>query len=259
MMPRGALIATLASGVLAACAPDEFVWDDVGPARLAEYRSAFLADVGTTFTAALPRNELPQRLAGERILWLGDHHRSRRLHDLQLALLTHLQAHGHRLVFALEAIGSQDEPAVATFLARRTSMAELQAQLRARWPGSWLDDPELDAPHYRALLQFAHDHDLPVAALEPTPRLPIGQRDAAIARVVQELTDRWPDRLLVVHLGQLHLAGVGDVVARTARGGFVVGGEPPPALVAVPDAVAASGLLLQSSGGLWWFGELLAR
>lgn len=258
MMPRGALIATIASVGLAACAPQEFVWDDIGPARLAEYRAAFLADVGDAFTASIAVADLTAHLRGERILWLGDHHRSRRLHHLQMALLARLQTAGVRLAFALEAIGIQDETAVAAFVAGRTSMDELRAALRARWPGSWLDDADLDAPHYRALLQFARDHGLPVAALEPTPRLPIEARDATIPRTVQRLADRWPDRLLVVQLGQMHLAGLGEVVARAARSGLVIGGEPPPALPSVPDTVAAAGLLLQSGGGLWWFAELLA-
>ncbi len=257
MMPRGAPIATLALLALAACSPQEFVWDDIGPAQLQHYRAAFQTAAGRSVVADLSRDELLRHLRQQRILWLGDHHRSRRLHALQRELLDQLQAAGVRLAFALEAIGSQDEPAVQRFLRGAASLRQLRAEMQTRWPGSWLDDDQLDTGHYRALLTFARQHGIPVAALEPTPRLPIEQRDAAIVASVRTASDRWPDRLLVVVVGQLHLVGVGDVVARTGRGGFVLGAEPSPCIAAAATARMPPGALWQSSGGLWWFGELV--
>jgi len=257
MMPRGAPIATLGLLAFAACSPQEFAWDDAGEHQLAHYRQSFQDAAGERLVASLPRDALLRRLRRERILWLGDHHRSARLHTLQQTLLADLQATGVRLAFALEAIGTEDEPAVQRFLRGEASLSQLRAEMHARWPGSWLDDTELDAAHYRALLTFARQHGIPVAALEPTPRLPIEQRDAAIVASVRTASDRWPDRLLVVVVGQLHLVGVGDVVARTGRGGFVLGAEPSPCIAAAATARMPPGALWQSSGGLWWFGELV--
>lgn len=257
MMPRGALIATFASFAFAACTPAEFVWDDAVPAHLDRYRAAFQAAAGERLVDRMPREQLLRRLRGERILWLGDHHRSLRLHALQRELLAQLAHAGVRLAFALEAVGTDDEPALQRFLDGADSLQELRAHLRRRWHGSWLDDPDVDGPHYGALLTFARDHRFPVAAVEPTPRLAIRRRDAVIAATVRELAVRWPDRLLVVHVGQLHLVGDGDVVARAGQGGLVLGAEPPPALRTVAPADAAPGTLWQSEGGLWWFAELL--
>jgi hypothetical protein len=257
MMPIGARIATFLSLALAACTPTDFGWDAATP-PLARYRAAFQAAAGTRFVASLSRDELLRRLHAERVLWLGDHHRSARLHALQNELLAQLQAAGVRLAFALEAIGSQDEPAVARFLRGDDSLVQLGAAMRQRWRGSWLDDPELDPWHYRSLLSFAQKHGIPVRALEPTPRLPLAERDAVIARTVRDLRLLWPDRLLVVHVGQAHLLGEGDLVARAGGAGFVLGGEPPAGLHDARPATAPRGSVWQSDGGAWWFGELLA-
>ncbi|MBX3464733.1 MAG: ChaN family lipoprotein [Planctomycetes bacterium] len=258
MMPRGAAIATAMLLAAGACAPGEFVWPGREPEALPGYRASFQAAAGERFTGSLPRAEVLGRLRRERLLWLGDNHHSARLHGLQNELLAQLHAAGIRLAFALEAIGTQDEPQVELFLRGETSLDELRAAMRRRWRGSWLDDLELDRWHYRSLLSFAQRHRLPVHAVEPTPRLPLAERDEVIADAVRTLLDRWPDRLLVVHVGQAHLVGSGDLVARTGRGGFVLGAEPTPALQRNRPAAAERGSLWQSDGGLWWFGELLA-
>ena len=256
MMPRGAVIATFASLALAACTPGEFAWRDLPP-DLDRYLASFRAAAGTTFVASLPRDELLRRLRAERVLWLGDHHPSGDLHALQNELLAALQRSGRALAFALEAIGTRDEDDVDRFLRGEWSLPELRAALRRRWRGSWLDDPELDPWHYRSLLTFAQKHAVPVVALEPTPRLPIEHRDDVIAAAVRRAAARWPERLLVVHVGQAHLRGDGDLVARTGLGGFVLGAVPPPALARAAPARVQRGELWQSDGDLWWFAELL--
>jgi len=216
-------------------------------------------------------SDLDRLVSAARVLWLGDNHRSARLHALQRALLARLVANGPPFSLVLEAIGDADEPHVADYVARRTDATVLRARLRARWDGSWLDDDGLDAAHYRALLAFARAHALPVHALEPTPRLPLPLRDAAIVARVRDLAARHPGRLLVVVVGQAHLLGEGDVVPRTGLPAVAVGGEPTPALLAAELPAAAGGEpgepgeplaadeLVASDGGLLWFAALLPR
>ena len=227
------------------------------PPAIAAYRASFADAVGSEFTATLPRAQLPQRLRGCRVLWLGDHHRSSRLHALQQELLRELGEQQVPLVLALEAIGQQDEPDVSAFLQGDLAMPALRERVRRRWPGSWLDDRELDPWHYQSLLSFAKRTATPVLALEPTPRLPIHERDGHIASAIQAAANTFPDRLVVVVVGQAHLIGDGDLIARTGLPHLAIGGEMPKALAGNAPTERTRGDLLASSGGLWWFSDLL--
>lgn len=252
-------IASLACLLATACAPATFGWPGAGPGAepdLLRYRAAFVAAAGTRFVEIVPRERVQATILGQRMLWLGDHHASGALHRLQLALLRDLLASGARPVLCLEAIGTADEAAVARFVGGEGTLDQLRATVLARWPGSWLDDLSLDPAFYRALLTLAREHDLPVRALEPTPRLPLGERDAVIAANVRQAANAFPDRLVVVVVGQAHLLGEGALVARTALPGLVLGGEPPAPLAAAKRPRATAGDFLRSDGDLLWFAGL---
>lgn len=241
--------------LMAACAIDDFNWQDGPDGGLAAYKQSFTAAVGDRFVAGTTWPELQQRLRGCRVLWLGDEHDDVELHGRHLQVLQSLHEAGFRLALGLEAIGQQDEPLVAEYLDGRMDMERLREAMRRRWSGSWLDDTDLDSAHFRALLSFGKRHGLPVFALEPTPRLPLRQRDAIVVSAVQAAAERYPDRLLVVVVGQSHLLGTGAVMARCRLPSQGIGATPPSPLrqAATADWPAAS--LLQSSGGLWFFAD----
>lgn len=242
--------------LLGACSPARFAWHEA-PATVASYRAAFAAAAGDRFVATISRPRLLDAARSARVLWLGDHHTSPRLHLLQRELLRELQAAGVPLLLVLEAIGEQDEPWVDAFLAGHADEWVLRERIRRRWPASWLDDDALDSSHYRALLAFGRRHRLPVRGLEPTPRLPLAERDPRIAARVRELAAVHPDRLVVVVVGQAHLLGDGDVAAACGLPGLLLGGEPTPALLAATPPPHAASDLLRSNGGMWWFAPLL--
>ncbi len=234
----------------------DFVWDAKPSDELDAYLASFAAAAGTSIDAARPASAMADTIAEARLVWLGDHHRSPRLHRLQIDLLTALRARGARLAFALEAIGTEDEGDVARWLGGREPLDALRTTIRARCAGSWLDaDDDLDAPFYRDLVTFARDHRIPIAALEPIPRVPIHQRDDRMAARVRAVAEAWPDRVIVVVVGQAHLVGTGDLVRRTGLGGITIGGVPPARLAAAADPRRFRGFL-HSDGGLWWFAEL---
>jgi hypothetical protein len=260
-MPPPRRAVTLALLTASACTPSQFAWRDA-PAEVAAYRASFAAAAGDRLDAAASRAEWLAASSRVRVLWLGDHHRSERLHVLHRQLLRDLHRSGVRLALALEAIGEQDEPWVRAFVAGRVDSELLRARMRQRWAGSWLDDAQLDAAYFRDVLDFARTFRLPVAALEPTPRLPLAARDARIAANVAAFAAAHPERLVVAVVGQAHLAGAGDVVRRCGLPAVVVGAEPPAALLAAPPPVAgppAAGAMWRSSGGLWWFAALWAE
>ena len=257
IMPRQflPLISTVALA-LSACAPSEFGWQEGLPPELATYRQSFVDAAGTALSDAISRPELLARIEAGTVLWLGDHHRNSRLHALQTELLEQLQERGVQMAFGLEAIGVRDEPAVGDFLANRIDMNDLRDRLRTRWDGSWLDDRELDPWFYRSVLEFAKRHRVPVFALEPTPRLALSMRDDFIASTVQHACERYPQKLVVVLLGQTHLLGKGDVVRRSGKPGTVLGGSPTPPLAATDPRPLPRGSCWRSDANVWWFAEM---
>ena len=93
----------------------------------------------------------------------------------------------------------------------------------------------------------------------PTPRLPLAQRDERIARAVADARLHYPDRLLVVVVGQAHLLGRGDVVRRSEVGGLVLGGRPTEALAPNAPAERIRGTAWRSDQDVYWFAEMFDR
>ena len=259
IMPARPLPVITATVILSACQP--LAPDRTGraPDALLSYRASFAAAAGDELVEEVSRDELVRRIRAARAVWLGDQHRHARLHALHSELLEALVRAGAQLAFGLEAIGTQDQPWVDAFLAGEIGMRALRRRLRARWPGSWLDDPDLDPFYYRSLLSFAQAHAVPVFALEPTPRGPLAQRDAAMARAVAAARRRHPERVLAVVVGQAHLLGEGDLVRRSRAGGLVFGGQPTDALQRVAPATAPATSAWRSNADIYWPAPMFSR
>ncbi|MCA8966988.1 MAG: ChaN family lipoprotein, partial [Planctomycetes bacterium] len=210
----------------ASCSPAEFVWQQPVPEHLARYRRAFDDAVGDTVEATCSPKELLAAVDDARVLWLGDHHRSTRLHALHGNLLEQLARSPRRVVLVLEALGVQDQRDVDAFLDDRLTLQELTDRCLQRWAGSWLDDRDLDPWYYRSLCTTARRHGWRLVGLEPTPRPPLARRDAAMASRLAALAASDPQALVVVVVGQAHLLGEGDLVRRTGLPAVALGGEP---------------------------------
>lgn len=187
------------------------------------------------------------------MLFLGDHHVDAALHAEHLQVLEDLAARGVPIALGLEAVGTQDEDAVRRYLAGDIDLAALRAAVRERWPDSWLDSAEVDADYYRALLALARRAGWLVFALEPAPRVPLGQRDALIADGIRAALAAHPDHAVVVVVGHTHLLGEGDLVGRTGGEGMVVGAR---MSVTLGERLAEGGdpapLWVQSDAGVWF-------
>lgn len=256
-MRASKLSVILAAAIATACRVEPFGRQRGSGASFQEYRESFVAAAGDAFSEQLDQRELRRRAREQRTVWLGDHHRHSRLHALHLEMLSALERGGAKMTLLLEAVGTQDQPIVDAYLAGQRDMRALRASTRARWPGSWLDDPALDPAYFRSLLTFAREHEIPVRALEPTPRAPLATRDTTLAGAVAAARAAYPGSLLVVVLGQSHLLGEGDVVRRSGVGGVVVGGEPTRPLMRARPARALPGSVWRSNGDVYWFGEML--
>jgi len=243
----------------AACSTASFDWRERPATDVVAYRQSFVERAGARLVATCAREQLLDEIAAADTLWLGDHHRHSLLHGLHLELLEQVQRRGARLAFGLEAIGTDDEHDVDAFLRDEIDMPELRARVKARWDGSWLDDRQLDPWYFQSLLEFAKRNMIPVFALEPTPRLELPKRDVFMAHAIELAAQRLPDHKLVVVVGQTHLVGRGDLIARTGRDGVALGALPTEVLIAQPDRELPRGALWRSDEGLYWFGEMFTR
>ena len=187
-----------------------------GPRYLRLYKESHFRALGDRFERGVTQPEFLQRLAQTRVLYLGDHHANRSLHQTMLALLDDIDRAGQRYHLALECIGTEDEAVVDRFLAGQLDIEALANALEERWPDTWLRRGSVDSAFYRALLIRAKRHGHPVFALEPTPRLPLYQRDQAMARTLLQRARAHADALLVVIVGETHLLGHGQLVQRVA-------------------------------------------
>lgn len=221
--------------VLCACQGGGPGWDDApanadpdptGTPELRSYKESYYAALGTTLSGTATLKDVVAECARARVVWLGDHHDDRDLHARQRELLTALCVRGAKPVLMLEAIGTQDEGIVQSYVAGQIGRTDLHRLVYERWPGSWLDHAEFDGAHYQALLDLAKDHGLMVLALEPTPRLRLEERDALMAARIRDALQRWPDRPIVVHVGSAHLLGHGDLVGKVGAPGPVIGARP---------------------------------
>jgi uncharacterized iron-regulated protein len=255
-MPRQILPVILTLVFATSCSPSAFWRQDKVTPTLTAYRQSFIDVAGQELVERIPRNKLLTQIEAGRILWLGDHHRHSRLHALQTELLQQLQQRGVRMTFGLEAVGVRDEPIIRDFLANRVDLNGLCDGMRRRWDGSWLDDRNLDPWFYRSLLEFAKRHRIPVFALEPTPRLPLASRDSYMAQTLQKTSERYPNRLVVVIVGQTHLLGQGDLVRRVGLKSTVIGGQPTSALLSEAPQAEARGTCWRADSDLLWFGEM---
>ncbi len=190
---------------------------------LASYIEAHYRDLGQEFVAPVSRKEFRKRLNHTRILFLGDHHRDPALHAKILALLSWITKQGKPAVLGIEAIGTQDDPGLQNYLAGKIRLDQLRRQIANRWPASWLDSPDVDHNFFQDLLRTARVNQLPVFALEPTPRLDLASRDVQIASNIRRALHLYPNRLIVIIVGHAHLLGQGRLVARVGAPSLAIG------------------------------------
>ncbi len=241
--------------LLLSCEATTFDWQGRSPSALSNYHAAYERDAGTRLDGSASWDDFVALAASRRALYLGDHHRDERLHALHRELLQRLAKRGVRMRLMLEAIGIEDQPHVDAFLAGRIGMEQLVATCRARWQDSWLAGGDVDAAHYRELLRLAKSLGIPASGIEPTPRLPLAQRDPRIAAQVRAEALADNRALVVVIVGQSHVLGAGRLADRIGLPCTIVGASPTP-IMRIDDARLRQDLV-RTERSVWLFAELL--
>lgn len=252
-------LAPLFLGLLAACAGGGVGWPEApavgdpepsGPGYLREYKESHYRELGTDFDRTLTEEAFVKEVQSARVLFLGDVHDDVELHRDHLRLLDALLAFGWTPALGLEAVGSEDDALLRQHTLGDLPMVTLRNAIRARWPETWLEDGSVDAAFYRALLERARRHRLPVFGLEPTPRLPLEERDARIAANVRRAAAAHPGRPIVVVVGHTHLLGQGALIRRIGLPSIAVGARLSPALER--RAASRAPGYARTSGGVWY-------
>jgi len=100
-----------------------------------------------------------RRLEEAKVVYLGEIHDRRDVHELQLRIIRDLHGRGKKLVILMEAFQQQFQEAIDDYLRGRISEEEMLE--RSEYKKRWGFDPELYAPIWR----FAKEKGIPVFAL----------------------------------------------------------------------------------------------
>lgn len=223
---------------------------------LEAYKDAHYRELGNEISTTLDWPQFLSEARQTRLLFLGDHHTDERLHAAYLDLLQRLFDAGIEVALGLEAIGLQDQPKLHEYLVGKRSMQSLRRQMRRRWRGSWLDNSQVDSGFYVKLLELARNRKLPTYALEPTPRLPLMQRDSIIALRIEEILGSEPERLLVVVIGHAHLLGAGHLTDRLHQPHLLISARMSERLMEhLTGRGVLKGVFLRSDAGVLFFNQ----
>jgi len=183
-----------ASAALVSQAPDP---------SFVKYRDEYLTALPVDAARPLTRAALDARLAGARIVLVGDQHESPEAKELALSVLAAMRKGGGAVSLAIEFIHPEYQRVLDAYAAGSLDESALRerAYRASAWSFPW--------PPYRQLLAGAKAAGVPVVAVEPGTHLALVDRDRGIA----ERTRAIPGRVLVFY-GSYHLLGPAHLAAR---------------------------------------------
>lgn len=103
-------------------------------------------------------------LATADVIYIGESHTIDRHHSIQLGVLQELAARGIAATLCMEQLLAADQPIIDRFNAGEITFDQLAAE--KDWAKKWRNYAD-----YRALCEFAQQHDMPLRALNAPPEL----------------------------------------------------------------------------------------
>jgi hypothetical protein len=176
----------------------------LGP-ELKKYFAEYQRDL-KDFKAVSTKLELLSALQKTDLVFCGDYHTLSQAQRTVIRLLrdsiTSFKSAGRPLFLALEMVRSQDNPFITKYLDGKISETEFLRQISfdRTWGFSWAN--------YRALFQFAKQEGIKIVGINTNSKrvLSLRERDKHVAKVISNLTEKDPDALIFVLIGDLHLA-----------------------------------------------------
>lgn len=184
-----------------------------------DYYAAYRAEFRDGYERVASRDEIVQRLMRSHVAYFGDYHSLRSAQTAVLDLLEAVAARGRKFVIACEMVHTADQQHVADFLAGEIDDEAFlwRVKWEKSWGFSWRSAERFFklARRERAPLFGLNLHTDVSNALE--------LRDRHAGNLVAALTQLYPDRLIAVIFGDLHMAPAhlpAQVNAELAKSGF---------------------------------------
>lgn len=199
----------------------ENIYDTVGRRDpvLDRYYRDYQREFKQGYERASSRDEIIQRLMRAHIAYFGDYHTLRAAQSEVLELLKGAAERGRKIVLAVEMLHAADKHHAQDYLDREIDDEALR--WRVRWGRSW----GFPWASYGRFFDFVESEDVYLFGININADYREGDlryRDAFAADLVAALTHLYPERLVAVVYGDLHLAPnhlPGDVEKRLARYG----------------------------------------
>ncbi|MDC1142930.1 ChaN family lipoprotein [Planctomycetota bacterium] len=184
----------------------ESIYDTVGrrDAALDRYYREYVAEFRDGFDRPAARSELLLQLQLSQIAYFGDYHTLRDAQDAVLGLLTDSTKEGRKIVLALEMIHAEHNHLATQLLSGEITDVEFRdgVEYEESWGFPWSS--------FGRYFDFAREHESPIYGININADGHDGDlryRDRYAATLVGALTQLYPDHLVAVVYGDLHLAG----------------------------------------------------
>lgn len=171
-------------------------------AELMHYRKAYAREFAKKWQVS-SQQALWEQVDRSGVIMIGDFHALHQSQKAQLRLLRHI-APRRKVVLAVEFFEAEDQQKIETFLAGR--MTEKDFLKAVEWKSKWGFPWE----HYRPLLRWAQKHKAPLFGLNKSYKkknaATLHSRDVFAGKKISQLVKDYPEHLIVVIYGDLHLA-----------------------------------------------------
>ncbi|MHC4841378.1 MAG: ChaN family lipoprotein [Planctomycetota bacterium] len=184
----------------------ESIYDTVGrrDAALDRYYKEYVQEFRQGHDRAAARRELVSQLHRCEIAYFGDYHTLRSAQDSVLSLLNEVTKQGRQVVLALEMLHAEDNELAQQLVAGNITDREFREQVDYdhSWGFPWAS--------FGRYFDFAKENQSPVFGINVNADGREGDlryRDRYAATLVSSLTQLYPDHLVAVVYGDLHMAG----------------------------------------------------
>ncbi len=155
------------------------------------------------YTRVLQPGDVRRRVQHSDVVYVGDYHTLKLAQDAYLELVDAALATGRRVVLALEFVEQQHQATIDSFLAGKLSERRFLGRIGHPYRG-----PFDIWPHFRPIFELAKARGLRIHAIDSRGRgaQSLEQRDRAAAKIVAGLARADDVPLVMVLMGQFHIA-----------------------------------------------------